>query len=171
MIRRPPRSTLFPYTTLFRSLGGFRPERIVLVDSHEASLSADRRSRGPDALARVRHALCDVRDGGRTDRVMAETRPDVVFHLAAYKHVDWAELYPEEFVDTNLQGSWNVLRAAERAGVDAVVVASTDKAALAASVYGRTKRLMEQLTAFAALRAGARRAAVRFVNEIGRAHV
>src|SRR3989449_6505553 len=28
MIRRPPRSTLFPYTTLFRSvMGGFRGER------------------------------------------------------------------------------------------------------------------------------------------------
>src|SRR3712207_7028658 len=26
MIRRPPRSTLFPYTTLFRSVGG-RPQR------------------------------------------------------------------------------------------------------------------------------------------------
>src|SRR2546430_8126138 len=25
MIRRPPRSTLFPYTTLFRSFGGFSP--------------------------------------------------------------------------------------------------------------------------------------------------
>src|SRR2546426_7600313 len=25
MIRRPPRSTLFPYTTLFRSQGGVRP--------------------------------------------------------------------------------------------------------------------------------------------------
>src|SRR2546429_1772591 len=25
MIRRPPRSTLFPYTTLFRSLGGQQP--------------------------------------------------------------------------------------------------------------------------------------------------
>src|SRR3712207_6846726 len=25
MIRRPPRSTLFPYTTLFRSRGGLRP--------------------------------------------------------------------------------------------------------------------------------------------------
>src|SRR3712207_8757112 len=25
MIRRPPRSTLFPYTTLFRSLGGGNP--------------------------------------------------------------------------------------------------------------------------------------------------
>src|SRR5215510_8715939 len=27
MIRRPPRSTLFPYTTLFRSLPGARPPR------------------------------------------------------------------------------------------------------------------------------------------------
>src|ERR1043166_10348088 len=31
MIRRPPRSTLFPYTTLFRSHGGPRGRRIPLV--------------------------------------------------------------------------------------------------------------------------------------------
>src|SRR5258708_20106488 len=45
MIRRPPRSTLFPYTTLFRSslssrllLGTARyPSREVLLDSLEAS--------------------------------------------------------------------------------------------------------------------------------------
>src|SRR5256885_16894716 len=32
MIRRPPRSTLFPYTTLFRSVGGFasQPWQLVL---------------------------------------------------------------------------------------------------------------------------------------------
>src|SRR6266478_7124359 len=30
MIRRPPRSTLFPYTTLFRSHAGSRPKRSVL---------------------------------------------------------------------------------------------------------------------------------------------
>src|SRR2546422_5080613 len=29
MIRRPPRSTLFPYTTLFRSLGGVRERGVV----------------------------------------------------------------------------------------------------------------------------------------------
>src|SRR5258708_11562290 len=28
MIRRPPRSTLFPYTTLFRSVGEFTPEAL-----------------------------------------------------------------------------------------------------------------------------------------------
>lgn len=115
------------------------------------------------------HVLCDIRDAGRLEVEFGRAKPDVVFHLAAYKHVDWAEVYPEEFVDNNLHGSWNVLRAAEKAGVDTVVVASTDKAALAASFYGRTKRFMEQLTAYAARRAGARRAAVRFVNVLGSA--
>src|SRR5690349_23787943 len=52
MIRRPPRSTLFPYTTLFRSRGGLTvPEaRVDLealdsdVDVSSASRSTDRKS-------------------------------------------------------------------------------------------------------------------------------
>jgi nucleoside-diphosphate-sugar epimerase len=150
-------------------LSGFRPERITLLDGHEAALTADRRGRDPAAVERMSHVLCDIRDAGRLETEFGRARPDVVFHLAAYKHVDWAETYPEEFVDNNLHGSWNVLRAAEKAGVDTVVVASTDKAALAASFYGRTKRFMEQLTAYAARRAGAHRAAVRFVNVLNSA--
>ncbi|MBA3365243.1 MAG: polysaccharide biosynthesis protein [Actinobacteria bacterium] len=150
-------------------LVGFRPERITVLDAHEASLIADRRARDALALERIAHVLCDVRDSGRMEREIANARPDVVFHLAAYKHVDWAESFPDEFVDTNLRGSWNVLRAAEAVGVETVVVASTDKAALAASFYGKTKRFMEQLSAYAARRAGGRRIAVRFVNVLGSA--
>src|SRR2546430_13701617 len=43
MIRRPPRSTLFPYTTLFRSLRG-RPRSIPAPG---ARLPVGDRSRGP----------------------------------------------------------------------------------------------------------------------------
>jgi FlaA1/EpsC-like NDP-sugar epimerase len=150
-------------------LSGFRPRQITLLDAHEAALTADRRQRDPLLVERMSHVLCDIRDAGRLETEFGRARPDVVFHLAAYKHVDWAETYPEEFIDNNLHGSWNVLRAAEKAGVDTVVVASTDKAALAASFYGRTKRFMEQLTAYAAQRAGAKRAAVRFVNVLSSA--
>src|SRR5512132_2079676 len=150
-------------------LGGFRPERITIVDGHESSLIADRRARDPQTLGLFNHVLCDIREPGRLERELAAAKPEIVFHLAAYKHVDWAEIFPEEFVDTNLHGSWNVLRAAEAAGVETVVVASTDKAALAQSFYGRTKRFMEQLTAFAARRAGAQRTAVRLVNVLGSA--
>src|SRR3954469_8117375 len=141
-----------------RALGtlvlGFRPQRLVVLDSHEASLAADRRAREALALAHTEYVLCDVRDRERIDVEMRRAAPDVVFHLAAYKHVDLAERFPEEYVATNLDGSWNVLRAAEAAGTGTVVVASTDKAALASSRYGRTKRLMEQLAALAGARAG-----------------
>src|SRR3712207_8575997 len=37
MIRRPPRSTLFPYTTLFRSLGGVQ---VGSFDSYEQAQAA-----------------------------------------------------------------------------------------------------------------------------------
>src|SRR3712207_8282493 len=39
MIRRPPRSTLFPYTTLFRScteVRGERPRRMAMIDESDA---------------------------------------------------------------------------------------------------------------------------------------
>src|SRR5256885_10069200 len=54
MIRRPPRSTLFPYTTLFRSLGLLAPadkKRMAgygsfeeTIDALEQAVSADRES-------------------------------------------------------------------------------------------------------------------------------
>src|SRR2546426_10767366 len=42
MIRRPPRSTLFPYTTLFRSPRGVSPVHLVLrvTKAHQSSFDA-----------------------------------------------------------------------------------------------------------------------------------
>jgi nucleoside-diphosphate-sugar epimerase len=155
--------------SLTNLLAAFRPELITVLDSHEAALTADRHQKGALRLAGFEHVLCDIRDRDRLDAEAARARPDLVFHLAAYKHVDWAERYPVEFAATNLDGSWNVLRAAEEAGARSVVVASTDKAARAANLYGRTKRMMETLTALAASRTGSGRAAVRLVNVLGSA--
>src|SRR5690348_17509138 len=59
MLRRPPRSTLFPYTTLFRSLkafhSGFRPEVIGMLKPR-AVMDA-RRSLGGTALSAVREQI------------------------------------------------------------------------------------------------------------------
>src|SRR5256885_8823669 len=54
MIRRPPRSTLFPYTTLFRSVAG-RGERDPGSVRGERGLGRDRR---------VVHDLADLRQVG-----------------------------------------------------------------------------------------------------------
>src|SRR3989449_3168044 len=66
MIRRPPRSTLFPYTTLFRSLAGARsagtrrPHARLGGGDGELGPAASGVRRGAGSPAR-RH----VRDGGR----------------------------------------------------------------------------------------------------------
>src|SRR5260221_4531541 len=48
MIRRPPRSTLFPYTTLFRSAGGVRrhaqPQEVQRGQGQDGRTHAKRRS-------------------------------------------------------------------------------------------------------------------------------
>src|SRR2546422_1095141 len=41
MIRRPPRSTLFPYTTLFRSVLGLEPAALELEAPEEGLVRAD----------------------------------------------------------------------------------------------------------------------------------
>src|SRR5256886_17688833 len=70
MIRRPPRSTLFPYTTLFRS-----PRGAVARSEHLDRLAPDgrRRLEGPAALAAEDHLArgdADVHD----DRVIGAER-------------------------------------------------------------------------------------------------
>src|ERR1035438_10812327 len=44
MIRRPPRSTLFPYTTLFRSGGRLRRRRTGAGGHHSRRVDSDRKS-------------------------------------------------------------------------------------------------------------------------------
>src|SRR3712207_7651839 len=71
MIRRPPRSTLFPYTTLFRS--GARPPGTREPATPGRDLMASPRGRalagGPGALRQVEQRLAPVRALARPRRV------------------------------------------------------------------------------------------------------
>src|SRR2546429_9134876 len=58
MIRRPPRSTLFPYTTLFRAL----VEEYIHTASPVASEALVRKFRLPYSSATVRHELAGLEE-------------------------------------------------------------------------------------------------------------
>src|SRR5256885_7303186 len=63
MIRRPPRSTLFPYTTLFRSHVWIAPHAVqnrARADAHERR-SPGEPGEGSRAHSRSRAAGCDAR--------------------------------------------------------------------------------------------------------------
>src|SRR2546426_9855890 len=55
MIRRPPRSTLFPYTTLFRSAGGSRDCDLVAHDQKNSRSPCRRRLGRNRLFPRARH--------------------------------------------------------------------------------------------------------------------
>ncbi len=129
---------------LARQVAGFAPSHLALLDHSEYLLyQVDHEIAGrAPGLSRAA-VLADVRDAPRLARVMAEERPELVFHAAALKHVPVAELAPTESVLTNVIGTRNVAEAARAAGVRAMVLISTDKAVNPTSVLGATKRLAE----------------------------
>ena len=70
----------------------------------------------------------DIRDLSRLQDVIANTKPDVIFHLAAQPLVRYSYDHPIETYETNVMGTVNVLEAARReASVKAVVCITTDK--------------------------------------------
>jgi UDP-glucose 4-epimerase len=92
---------------------------------------------------RLRFYVGDVRDYLSVERAMRDV--DYVFHAAALKQVPSCEFFPMEAVRTNVNGSENVVRAAEQAGVASVVCLSTDKAVYPVNAMGMSKALMEKV--------------------------
>ncbi len=54
----------------------------------------------------------DIRDRAALDRVFATHRPDAVMHLAAESHVDRSIDGPADFIETNVNGTFNMLESA-----------------------------------------------------------
>jgi nucleoside-diphosphate-sugar epimerase len=95
--------------------------------------------------AGAEYRQADVRDRPAMDGLIAEVRPDVVFHVAAQRDPSLAEVEVHRTVTTNVLGTRNVLAAAEMAGVPQVVCASTGKALRPYSpeIYTASKRAVE----------------------------
>jgi FlaA1/EpsC-like NDP-sugar epimerase len=118
--------------------------RLLIIENSEPALHAvleTLATRQSNPLIEGR--LADVRDRKRLFRLMADFKPDIVFHAAALKHVPLLEQNWEEGIKTNVFGSVNVADAAAAAGASAMVMISTDKAIEPVSVLGATKRFAE----------------------------
>ena len=153
---------------LARQVHRFGPKELVMLDRDESGLHGTQLSIFKQGLLDTPNmVLCDIRDEEALDAVFETHKPDVVFHTAALKHLPMLEQYPLEGWKTNTLGTLNVLRVAEKYGVERFVNVSTDKAADATSVLGKTKRLAEELTAHYAERTGRSYLSVRFGNVLG----
>ncbi|MBV9627146.1 MAG: polysaccharide biosynthesis protein [Xanthobacteraceae bacterium] len=154
-------------------LVAFGLARLLVIENAEPALHAVLESlNAKGTAAKIDGRLADIRDRERMFRLIADFKPDLVFHAAALKHVPLLERDWTEGVRTNVFGSVNVADAAAAAGAAAMVMISTDKAIEPVSVLGATKRVAEMycqaldadFIARAASRPEMRLIAVRFGN-------
>ena len=130
-------------STLMAQLAARRPGRLVSV-SRGITTAWGRQ-------AEAEYLQGDVRDRARLDAIIAEVRPDVIFHVAAQRSPALAEVEVHRTVTTNVLGSHNVMSAARAFGVPQVVCASTGKALRPYSpeMYTASKRTAEWVAASA----------------------
>jgi FlaA1/EpsC-like NDP-sugar epimerase len=153
---------------LVRQISDLAPAAIALVENSEFnlySIDMELSKRHPNL---EREALIgDIRDRLRIDRILAETKPELVFHAAALKHVPMVEANMLEGLTTNVLGTMNVADAARAAGVATFVQISTDKAVNPTNVMGASKRMAESYCQAIDLEGGTRFVTVRFGNVLG----
>ena len=92
---------------------------------------------------KLRFYIGDVRD---YESIEPATRGvDYIFHAAALKQVPSCEFFPMQAVMTNIEGTYNVIRAAGKNEVHKVICLSTDKAAYPINAMGISKAMMEKV--------------------------
>tara|TARA_B110000014_G_C20105112_1_gene580919 strand:- start:1123 stop:1998 length:876 start_codon:yes stop_codon:yes gene_type:complete len=113
--------------------------------------------------SRLRVLLGNILDKDRID--MAGKNVDIIFHAAAIKNIEISEYNPIETIDTNINGTVNMIKMAIRNKVKIFFNVSTDKAAEPSTLYGTTKQLTERLTSWAGIHnEDTKFASVRFGN-------
>jgi FlaA1/EpsC-like NDP-sugar epimerase len=155
---------------LSRQVARFGPSVLLLMERAEFALfdiEQELRRRHPGLT--IVPLVVDVRDRKRLHAIFAEHRPQVVFHAAAHKHVSMMETNPAEAIKNNIFGTQTVAEEAGKAGAEAFVLISTDKAVRPTSVMGASKRIAELVVQDLERRYSTRYVAVRFGNVIGSA--
>jgi O-antigen biosynthesis protein WbqV len=133
-------------SALSRAVAASAPESLIAYDHDEYGLYSLRGTLDelqPNLQRRV--ILGDVRDKARLDQVFKAERPEIVFHVAALKHVGMVEENPAEGAATNVLGTRNTSDAARKYGAQAMVLISTDKAVRPHNMMGATKLIAEEL--------------------------
>lgn len=150
------------------------PSKLILFELNEL------------ALYSVEQELQQIREGGKVEivpilgsvtdprhvrQVLAAHQVDIVLHAAAYKHVPLVESNPLAGLANNVLGTQTLAREAAEAGVDRVILVSTDKAVRPTNVMGASKRLAEMVVQDLASRvprgSGPVYTMVRFGNVLG----
>jgi len=97
--------------------------------------------------SRIRLLLGNILDKERVE--MAGNNADLIFHAAAIKNIEISEFNPIETINTNINGTVNLIKMVIRNKPEKFLNISSDKAVDPSTLYGITKQISERLTSWA----------------------
>ena len=118
--------------------------RVIDIDEH-ALFKLNRAVKDP----RLRLLLGSIEDKERL--FMAGNNVDVVIHAAAIKNIEISEYNPIQTIDTNVNGTVNMIKMVMNAKPKKFLNISTDKAVESSTLYGATKLLSEKIVSWAGI--------------------
>ncbi len=129
---------------MVKQIAVYSPARLILVDEAETPMHNVRlymNKNHPDIPCDT--IVTSITNARRMERLFSDSRPDYVFHAAAYKHVPMMEDNPSEAVQNNVYGTRVIADMAVKYGTRKFVMISTDKAVNPTNVMGCSKRICE----------------------------
>jgi len=131
---------------IVRQIIPYHPEKLVLVDQAESAiydLQLELNEMDGQLSIPCKVYLADICNQTRMEAIFKDTRPQIVFHAAAYKHVPVMEENPVEAINVNVVGTRILADLSIKYEVDTFVMISTDKAINPTGVMGASKRIAE----------------------------
>lgn len=134
-----------------------------------------------EAIGETRLIVGDLRNKEDIDTVFANEAFDAVIHFAAYSLAGESMEKPYEYYDNNLRGGLNLLEAMRRHGCTSIIFSSTsavygyptnipvteEEPIVPVSVYGSSKRMIEEMIGWYGRIYGIRSVSLRYFNAAG----
>ena len=129
---------------IVRQLLDLRVTRVIVYDNSEyLTFLLEQQLRELGQIERCSLIIGSILNAQKLNFVLAEHRPDIVFHAAAYKHVHLMQENIDEAISNNVLGTKQLVDSVSRHKIPQFTFISTDKVVNPTSVMGATKKLCE----------------------------
>jgi FlaA1/EpsC-like NDP-sugar epimerase len=130
-------------SNLVLNLLKFNPKKLIVIDNNEYAIFRLKEILPNKVLNKISFKILDINYSHELEIFIQKSRPDIIFHTAALKHVGFLEENPIEGIKTNVFGTKNILDASIKYKVKKFVHISTDKSAEPKNILGISKLFSE----------------------------
>ena len=129
---------------IIRQMIKFKPAKIILLDNSETPMFNIKEEL--DLIShkiKILYYIDSVSDKKAVNKIFSLHKIDIVFHAAAYKHVNMMEANPRTAIINNVYGTKLIIDFSIKYDVKKFVLISSDKAVNPTNVMGASKRICE----------------------------